>query len=64
MIYSKDLSKHKRYIKIILSKLLAKELRYKLKKYEFCKTKIDFLNFFINIIRMKINPTKIKAVKD
>ena len=64
IIYLKDLKKYRKHIKIVLKKPLVKNLRYKLKKYEFHKTEIDFLRFLIRIERIKINPIKIKVVKE
>ena len=58
-IYSKNLKDHRKYIENILEQLLIRQLRYKSKKYEFHKKKINFLRFIIRIDGIKIDSKKI-----
>ena len=55
IIYLENLNEYKKYIKIILIKLLAKKLGYKSEKYNFHKIKIDFLRFLIGMDKIKID---------
>ena len=64
MIYSKNLDKYKKYIKVTLDKLFIKEFRYKSEKYEFYKTKANFLRFLVGVKEIKIDPIKIEIVKE
>ena len=64
IIYLKKLNKYRKYVRIILEKLLDKRLRCKLKKYKFYKTKINFLGFRIEVMGIKINLIKTKTVEE
>ena len=64
LIYSKIKSKYIKYIKKVLGKLKAAELLIQSEKCEFHKKEVKFLGSIINIIGMRINPEKIRAVEE
>ena len=63
LVYSKTKEKHIKHINIVLKLLMQKNLLFKSEKCEFHKKEVNFLNFIVenNIIRM--NSTKVQAVR-
>ena len=64
LIYSENLEDHQEYIKNVLKRLLARQLRYKSEKYKFYKKEMDFLRFIIGTNGIKIDPKKIQKILD
>ena len=62
IIYLKNLNKYQKDIKIVFDKLLTRELKYKLEKYEFHKSEINFLRFLVSVNRIKIDPKKARII--
>ena len=52
LIYSKDKEDYIKYIKIVLKALNKYSLRLELKKYKFYKTKINFLDYIVEVNRV------------
>ena len=63
MIYSKNLNKYKKYVKMIFNKLLIKRLRYNSEKYKFYKIEINFWIFYQSE-SIKIDLIKAKTIKE
>ncbi len=64
LIFTKlqDLTKYIKEVTQVLKKLIEKELRIKLEKYEFYKKEVIFLRFIIRYYEILINLIKYKAV--
>ena len=64
LVYSNILEDHQLYISKILEYLEEKDLRLNLEKCKFYKKKVNFLGFIIGRNGIRINPVKIKVVKE
>ena len=64
LIYFKTLIEHKQHVRTMLQCLKQRQLLLKLKKCEFHKSKIEFLEFVIETQEVRMNSTKIKTIKD
>ena len=64
LIYSRILSKHKQHVRIMLQCLKQRRLLLKLKKCEFHKFDVEFLEFLIEIQEVRMNLAKLKAIED
>ena len=62
LIFSENEENHERHVKKILKKLQEKNLYFKLKKCEFHKQWVEYLEYIIMIKRLKMNSEKIKTV--
>ena len=62
MIYFKTLKEHKKHIKKILKQLQEKNLLLKLKKCEFHKQKVEYLEHIVISEELQMNSEKIKAI--
>ena len=63
LIYSENKLKHQIHIIKILDWLQTAEFQTNIKKYEFYIIQIKYLNFIININKIKINFKKLKLLK-
>jgi len=64
MIYSITLKKHVQHVFQILECLNKRDLRLKPEKCEFHREKVDFLEFVVERHEIRMNPKKIKTVKE
>jgi len=64
MIYSITLKEHVQHVFQILECLNQRNLRLKSEKCEFHREKVDFLEFVVERHEIRMNPEKIKAVKE
>ena len=64
LIYFKTLIEHKQHVRTMLQCLEQKQLLLKSKKCEFHKFEIEFLEFVIETQKIRMNSTKIKAIKN
>ena len=64
LIYSKTLSKHKQHVQTMLQCLKQWRLLLKLKKCEFHKFDVEFLEFVIKIQKVRMNSIKLNAIKN
>lgn len=64
LIYSDDLEKHTKHVKMILNKLQEAGLYVKGEKCEFHTTSTTFLGFIISPTGISMDPAKVKAVQE
>ncbi len=64
MIYSKILKEHVSHIFKVLKCLDTRNLHLKSKKCEFYQKEIDFLEFVVGRHEIRINPKKLRAIKE
>ncbi len=64
MIYSKTLKEHVSYVSKILECLNARNLHLKLEKCEFHRKEVDFLEFVVGRHEVRMNPKKLRAIKE
>jgi hypothetical protein len=64
MIYLITLKKHVQHVSQILKCLNRRDLRLKSEKCEFHQEKVDFLEFVVKRHEIRMNPKKIKTVKE
>jgi len=64
MIYSNILKEHVNYISKVLECLNKRNLHLKLKKCEFHRKEIDFLEFVVERHEVRINLKKLRAIKE
>jgi hypothetical protein len=64
MIYSKILKEHVSHIFKVLECLDIRNLHLKPKKCEFHREKIDFLEFVVERHEVRMNPKKLRAIKE
>jgi hypothetical protein len=64
MIYLNTLKKHVSYIFKVLKCLNKRNLHLKLKKCEFHQKEIDFLKFVVERHKVRINPKKLRTIKE
>ena len=62
LIYFKNEKNHEKHIKKILRKFQEKKLYFKLKKCEFHKQQVKYLEHIVTTEKLKINSEKIKIV--
>ena len=62
LIYSKNEKNHEKHVKEILKKFQEKNLYLKLKKYEFHKQWVEYLEHIVITEKLKMNSEKIKTV--
>ena len=63
LIYFKTLIEHKQHVRKVLQCLKQRRLLLKLEKCEFHKFEVKFLEFVIEIQRVRMNSIKFKAIK-
>ncbi len=64
MIYLKILNEHISYVFKVLECLNRKNLHLKLKKCEFHRKKVDFLEFVVERHEVRMNLEKLRAIKE
>ncbi len=64
MIYLITLKKHVQHVSQILECLNERDLHLKSEKCEFHQEKVDFLEFVVERHEIRINPKKIKIIKE
>ena len=64
LIYFKTLRKHEQHVRTMLRCLKQRRLLFKSKKCEFHKFEVKFLGFVMRTRGIRMNPIKIKVVKD
>ncbi len=64
MIYSKILEEHVNHVSKVLECLNARNLRLKPKKCEFHREEVDFLGFVVGRHEVRMNPKKLRAIKE
>ena len=64
LVYSKTKKKHIKYVNIVLELLMQRNLLLKSEKCEFHKREVNFLNFIIENNTIRINSTKVQAVRE
>ena len=64
MIYLKILNEHISYVFKVLECLNRRNLHLKLKKCEFHRKKVDFLEFVVERHEVRMNLEKLRAIKE
>ena len=64
LIYFKTEEKHIKHVNIVLELLMQKNLLFKSEKCEFHKKEVNFLDFIIENDTIRMNSTKVRAVKE
>jgi len=64
MIYSKILEEHVSHVFKVLECLNMRNLHLKPKKCEFHREKVDFLKFVVERYGVRMNPKKLRAIKE
>ncbi len=64
MIYSKTLKEHVSHVSKVLECLNMRNLHLKSKKCEFHQKKVDFLEFVVERHEVRMDPKKLRAVKE
>jgi len=64
MIYSKILKEHVSHVSKVLERLDMRNLHLKPKKCEFHREKVDFLGFVVERHGVRMNPKKLRAIKE
>ena len=62
LIYSDNLTKHRKYIKLILEALRGAGLQLDIDKCEFYKIEVLYLRLIISIDSIRIDPKKVKVI--
>src|SRR5436190_24054429 len=62
LIYFKNKKNHEKHVKKILRKFQEKKLYLKLKKYEFHKQQVEYLEHIITMKELEMNSEKIKVM--
>ena len=62
LIFSRTEKKYKKHVKKVLKKFQKKNFYLKLKKCEFHKQQVKYLEYIVTIKKLKMNSEKIKAV--
>ena len=63
LIYSNNLKEHKNHVRLVLIKLRELGIQADVDKCKFYVTKTKYLGLIISTERIKIDPTKIKAIR-
>ena len=64
LMYFKTLIEHERHVRKMLQCLKQRRLLFKLEKCEFHKFEVEFLEFVIEIRKIRMNSIKLKAIKE
>ena len=65
LIYTKgDLEQYILDVQQVLDKLLKKNLRAVLEKYEFYKKEVNFLGFIVGVNGIRMDPAKVRDVQE
>ena len=64
LVYSRSWSKHEQHLRIVLQTLRDQQLYAKFSKCEFCLASIAFLGQVVSKEGIRVDPTKIEAIRD
>jgi hypothetical protein len=64
LIFSKTKEEHLRHLALVIRRLQQEKLLINLKKSSFMKTKLIYLGFVISSNELKMDPKKVKAIKE
>ena len=64
LIYSLNFNDHIEHLRSVLNVLRSEKLYANLEKCTFCKSEVIFLGFVMSAQGVKVDETKIKAIKD
>jgi hypothetical protein len=64
LIFRKTMEEHLRHLTLVMRRLQQEKLLINLKKSSFMKTKLIYLGFVISLNELKMDPEKIKAIKE
>ena len=64
LIFSKTKEEHLRHLTQVMRRLQQERLLINMKKSFFMKTKIIYLGFVFSLIELKMDPEKVKAIKE
>jgi len=64
MIYSNILKEHVDHVSKVLECLNRRNLHFKSKKCEFYQKEVDFLEFVVERHEVRMNPKKLRAIKE
>jgi hypothetical protein len=64
LIFSKTEEEHLRHLTLVMRRLQQEKLLINLKKSSFMKTKLIYLGFVISSNELKMDPEKVKAIKE
>jgi hypothetical protein len=64
LVYSKIGEEHLRHLRMVLRRLQQYKLLVNLKKCSFMKTKLIYLGFVISSNELKMDPEKVRAIKE
>ena len=64
LVYSKNVDEHAFHLHQVLSKLLENQLYAKMSKCSFCLDEVTFLGFVVGKDGVKVDESKIQAIKD
>ena len=64
LIFSKDPTKHKTAVQVVLNRLRTYRLYANIKKYIFDTDSVKFLSFIVKPTKIEIDPSKVGAIRD
>jgi hypothetical protein len=64
LIFSKTKEEHLRHLTLVMRRLQQEKLSKNLKKSSFTKTKLIYLGFVISSNELKVDPEKVKEIKE
>jgi hypothetical protein len=64
LIFNKTKEEHLRHLEVVLRRLHQENLLVSLKKCSFMKTKLVYLGFIISSNELKMDPEKVRAIRD
>jgi hypothetical protein len=64
LVFSKTEEEHLRHLKMVLRRLQQEKLLVNLKKFYFMKTKLVYLGFVIFSNELKMDPEKVRAIRE
>jgi hypothetical protein len=64
IIFSKTEGEHLRHLTSVMEKLQQEKMLINLKKNSFMKTELIYLGFFISSNELKMDPEKVKAIRE
>jgi hypothetical protein len=64
LIFSRTKEEHLRHLSLVMMRLQQENMLISLKKSSFMKTKLIYLGFVISSNELKMDPEKVKAIKE
>lgn len=64
LVYSKNVEKHNKHLRLVLQLLRENQIFGKLSKYEFYSPTIHYLGYIISMKDLAANPKKIEVIID